>query len=405
MKILLHDFANYAFIRQLAESLADRGHDVTFAFNSTYPGPNRLNSECVSGNGRIQSLPLDPGVQLTDKKPFVQRLKMERSYANVLLRYCESQRFDRIISADTPSLIQSKLSKMAERHKVPFVSWVQDLYGYAALKILKKKIPFVGSLIGNYFIKLDEASIRRSHATVVITDQFIPFMKKLGVRDEALNVVENWAPINRIPVQEKANDWSRRIGLNDSFRFVYTGTLAMKHNPSLLVELAKALHVSTNNFGSSNLQPSAEVVLVSSGEGARYVQEQAERLGLPNLRCLGFQPEKDFPSILGSADVLLAILEEEAGQFSVPSKVLSYFCAARPILASIPSENLAARTIRKAQAGLTVSPGNTEEFINAAIEMRAEQEKRSQWGMAGRAYAETAFDIEQITDKFEAILH
>ena len=41
--------------------------------------------------------------------------------------------------------------------------------------------------------------------------------------------------------------------------------------------------------------------------------------------------------MLASADVLVALLETDAGAFSVPSKVLTSLSAGRPILAAIPA--------------------------------------------------------------------
>ena len=55
--------------------------------------------------------------------------------------------------------------------------------------------------------------------------------------------------------------------------------------------------------------------------------------------------------MLASATVLIGILEEDAGVFSVPSKVLSYLCAGRPIVLCAPAENLASRTLLEAEAG------------------------------------------------------
>lgn len=403
MDIFLHDFGSYAFTRQLAETLADRGHFVTYAFNASNPGPNQFNRNGVCGAGRLKNLPLNSGIVLSEKKPFFQRLKMELAYARVLNGVSDLQSYDIIISANTPSLVQSKLASSAKRFNVPFVSWVQDLYGYASLKILRKKIPILGSIIGNYFIRLDKAVIHRSHSIIAITDQFLPYLKQLGAPAKSLHVIENWAPINRIPVMPKETPWSRNAGLNSKFRFVYTGTLAMKHNPSILIELAKAMQGPASNSNSSDSAPAAEVLLVSSGQGASYVQQQSTELGLYNIRCLGFQPEQDFPSILGSADVLVALLEEEAAQFSVPSKVLSYFCAGRPILASIPETNLAAETIRKAKAGIVISPKNLSGFILAAQSLLNDSTIRTAYGHGGRLHAESVFDIDRVTEKFESI--
>jgi glycosyltransferase involved in cell wall biosynthesis len=102
--------------------------------------------------------------------------------------------------------------------------------------------------------------------------------------------------------------------------------------------------------------------------------------------------------------VLLAILEPDAGVFSVPSKVLSYLCAARPLLLAVPQENLAAKIVAQNKAGLVVNPEDTAAFIQAAVLLREDSGLREELGRNGRNYAETHFNIEKITNKFEAVL-
>jgi glycosyltransferase involved in cell wall biosynthesis len=125
---------------------------------------------------------------------------------------------------------------------------------------------------------------------------------------------------------------------------------------------------------------------------------------LPNLRLLPFQPIDQYPDVLGAADVLVALLEPTAGTFSVPSKVLSYLCAGRPILAAIPPQNLAARTIERAGAGLVVSPTDEEAFLVAAKQLLVDGVVRTAAGRSARAYAEATFDTEVITDRFQQVI-
>ncbi len=138
--------------------------------------------------------------------------------------------------------------------------------------------------------------------------------------------------------------------------------------------------------------------------GEQRLREMLRARPLPNLRLLPFQPMEHYPDILGSADVLVALLEPTAGTFSVPSKVLSYLCAGRPVLAAIPPENLAARTIERAGAGLVVSPTDEEAFLVAAKRLRVEHGLRHDAGRAARAYAEVTFDTDRITDRFETVI-
>jgi glycosyltransferase involved in cell wall biosynthesis len=177
-------------------------------------------------------------------------------------------------------------------------------------------------------------------------------------------------------------------------RFVYTGTLAMKHNPALLLELARMLHRDS----------SGELIVVSEGPGVEWLAEEAAREKIGSLRTMGFQPFHVLPDVLGSADVLVAILEADAGVFSVPSKVLSYLCAGRPVLLAVPKVNLAARIVLESRAGLVVEPTDLGGFCAAARRLADSPQLGDEYGRAARAYAEKHFNIRKIADQFEAIL-
>jgi glycosyltransferase involved in cell wall biosynthesis len=146
------------------------------------------------------------------------------------------------------------------------------------------------------------------------------------------------------------------------------------------------------------------VLVVSEGTGARWLAERASAQHLPALVVLPFQPFESMPEVLASADVLLAVLEPDAGTFSVPSKVLTYLCAGRPLLAAMPSENLAARIIEGCGAGVVVAPDSRHAFVEAARRRLDAEQARTAAGARARAYAERTFDIERIADRFEALL-
>lgn len=395
MHILLHDYANYAFTKQLASQLAGRGVQVTYAYNSQYDGPNSK-AEMIKVPG-LEYLPIGAARQVKPSESFSNRLRMEMAYGTALVTKVRGLKFDAVLSANTPSLVQNRLAKLLQNTQVPLFAWVQDLYGVAAHKLLRKRLPIVGELVGRYFIRLDKQSLRSSAQAILITDDFRPFAREAGLPDERLHVIENWAPVQDIPPLNKDNAWAKSLGLPDVFRFVYSGTLAMKHNPQLLVELAKGL---LDHSAKASL-PAAELMVVSSSPGARWLAEQVKEHQLRNVRLLDFQPAASFPSILGSADVLLAVLESDAAAFSVPSKVLSYLCAGKPILAAIPGGNLAARIIRGAGAGQVVEPTAAEEFAATGVSMmNADRTQLQSWGHAARRYAEQTFDLSRITERF-----
>jgi glycosyltransferase involved in cell wall biosynthesis len=234
----------------------------------------------------------------------------------------------------------------------------------------------------------------RSDAVAVISDGFLPTLEQLRIPTDKIYVIENWAPIDELPLRPRANEWARRQGLVDKRVVLYSGTLGLKHDPEAIVQLAR--HLSD--------QDDVEVVVVSEGRGADWLYRRREAERLSNLRLLPFQPYAELPDVLASGDVLLTLLEADAGAFSVPSKVLSYLCAGRALLAAVPSDNLAAEVVRRSGGGVLVEPGDEGGLVANATGLLADAGRRETLGRQARRYAEENFDVAGIGDKFEAIL-
>jgi glycosyltransferase involved in cell wall biosynthesis len=274
------------------------------------------------------------------------------------------------------------------------VYWLQDIFSVAVSKLVTKQLGFPGKAVGWYYQFLDRRQFRGSDAIVAITDDFVPLARAWAGSDTKVSVIENWAPIDEIRVGEKDNDWSRLNGLNKGFTFLYTGTLGRKHNPDLLLQLAE-------EFGSSD--PVAMVV-VAQGVSVQQLHDAKVERHIDSLTLLPLQPAEHYHDVLSTADVLVAMIEADAGTFAVPSKVSSYLCAGRPILLAAPKGNLAAQIVERANAGIVVEPADEAGFIRAARRLREDSRLREQLGANGRAYAERTFNIQSITDKFERVL-
>ena len=168
----------------------------------------------------------------------------------------------------------------------------------------------------------------------------------------------------------------------------------MKHNPNLLLGVAERFKD----------RDDVRVVVISEGMGSDWLKEQKERKGLSNLILLDYQPFDKLPQVLASGDILTGVLEEDAGVFSVPSKVLTYLCAQKPILLAVPEVNLAARIIREEEAGLTVGPADEEGFWAAAETLYNDSERAKSMATKARAYAEKTFDVKLIGNRFESLI-
>ena len=394
MKIFFHDFGAYPFLFPFTEQLAQRGHTVTHAYVNILSIERNVATKEVTPNH--QRLPLKmPGDYHQIKYSFPKRFRMEWVYGRHLRSILEAEQPDLIISANAPTHIQSQLQSAASAVGAKFIYWVQDFYSEAVRSLLQQKFGVPGAVTGSFFRQWERQQLLRSDGVLVITDAFREPLLQWGVPETKIETLENWAPIESLPVLAQENAWSRELGLDGKFCFLYSGSMGLKHNPGLLLSLAEKYRHDTD----------VKVVVVAEGSGADFLSEKAKDLVLQEaLIVLPMQSAERVPEVLATASVLIATLEPVASHICVPSKVLTYLCAKRPLLLSIARENLAAQTVNREGAGFTVEPNNCEEFLAFADDLRQNPERCEGMGSNARRYAEEAFQIEKIVDRFAGFL-
>lgn len=300
-----------------------------------------------------------------------------------------SRNFDVVLSGNTPIDVQAELLWHCSRHRIGFVHWVQDVYCRALEFFLRRKYGALAGLMSFPFFKLERMVALRADAAIVIAPAFSDILAAWGVPRERISVIENWAPLEDIQPLPRANDWSAHHRLDGRTVFLYSGTLGIKHRPDLLYRLAESLDAS------------CRLVVITEGPGREYLRKMP---ALDTLKLLDFQPYDQVPAALASADVLVSTLESGAGQFAVPSKILSYLCAGRPQLLAAPEINLAASVVARSEAGFVADPDRPEDFVAAAKRLAADAALRSSLGANARRYAERTFDISHIAARFEVLL-
>jgi len=393
MKIFVHDYPGHAFPAQLSRELARQGHTVTHAFAAALESPRGAVESRPDDPAGLTMLPIVTGHRM-DKYSLFRRVLDERAYGAVLAAKVAQAGVDLFLTCTTPNDVLDVLRR-ALPPKLKVVWWLQDIYSMGIRSVLNRKLPPAGTVIGAIYRGKERRFAWRADCIVSITPDFVPFLRRLGVRPEKITVIENWAPVDEITPRPHDNAWKREQGLSGKTVILYSGTLGLKHNPALLSRAA--LHFQNQK------RDDIAVVVATQGLGAEFLKKDAEERQIRNLKVLPWQPYERLPEVLATGDILTAIIEPDAGLFSVPSKILSCLCAGRPVMAAIPADNLAARTIERAGAGLIVPPGDEAAFVAGLERLLADPGLRDRLGAAGRSYAEEHFDIRKIASHFATL--
>ena len=392
MRVAIHDYAGHPFQFDLSRALSRRGHEVRHFYFADDPGPKGDSKMRPDDPAGFSIEPIHIPLPYAKHKMFL-RFLGDQLYAVRASSRIAAFRPDVVISGNSPLDVQRAIRARAHRAGAKFVFWVQDFYGLAMEKLLADRWKGAGGLVSKWYRTIEMKMLEKSDAVILISPGFVRHLPSSLSGSDAVHVIRNWGSLDLITIRERHNPWRSKMGLDGKFVFMYTGTLALKHDPRLLLALSDAF------AGNEEV----EIVVVAAGVNAQRLAEQQALNPRRNLRLLPLQPAADLPDVLATADVVVALLEGDAGEFAVPSKLLNYLCAGRPILLSAPTDNLSITIVEESGGGVAVAPADITGFVNQARGLYEDGARRRRLGQSGRAYAERNFEIARIAAQFEAI--
>src|SRR5439155_26311900 len=125
-----------------------------------------------------------------------------------------------------------------------------------------------------------------------------------------IRVIHNWSDAEAIRPGSKDNAFSRAQDLFEEFVVMHSGNVGMSQDVDALLDVAQ------------RLQDLPDVVIAIVGEGARkkFLQQEAERRKLTNVRFFPYQPKSRLTDSFATADVFIVSLKRGLAGFIVPSK-------------------------------------------------------------------------------------
>lgn len=389
VKLIVHDFAGHPGQLQLSRELARRGHIVEHQFCQSVTTGKGATSRRSNDPDTFSVRAIILNREFARYSP-LRRIIQELRYGWMSARAVLAAKPDVAVFSNVPVLPLLIIVLRLYIRKVPYVFWWQDVYSEAVGSAAQKRLGDVGTVVKWAVARVERTIAKQAAAIVPITEAFVDLLLEWGIDRRKVFVIPNWGALDEVPIKPRVNAWAKSHGLDNDFVVMYAGTLGLKHDPSVIAELARTL------------PDNCRVVVVSQGKGREWLEENCRDVS--KLVLMDFQDYETLPDMLASADVFLALLEVDASRYSVPSKILNYLCAGRPVLALLPSDNAAARVIEHAGAGAIHDPGD---IAGAALSIRRLVEdtgRRLEIGRNGRRYAETVFDLVKIGDDFESVI-
>jgi colanic acid biosynthesis glycosyl transferase WcaI len=234
----------------------------------------------------------------------------------------------------------------------------------------------------------------------VLCASFAAALTARGYPADRIRRIRSPVDLQRIRPLARRAEYRRQLGLDDdAFVILQAGSMGLKQG---LLNVVEAARLERQRPRRRNLI----WALVGDGE----MRSELARLIvhyrlLDTVKLLPFQSEERVAEMLAAADLLLLNQLSTVADSVVPSKLLMYMAAGRPVLAAINSASQGAEILREANGGFIVSPDDPAALlagVDALIDTGASS--RAAAGARNRAYAELAFDQGRILAEHEAFI-
>ena len=332
-------------------------------------------------------VPTEPGRILS-------RMWMEGSYCLMLAPFVLSwlfKRWDVVFYVGAQPSIAMAARFVSFLYGVPYVLNINDLAAEAAQNVGIVK----GKWLIRLFARFEYGAYRRAGGAMVLADSFRVALVRHGYPDDRIELIRSPIDIEEFrPVPRDSSFRQKHSIRDDAFILLFAGSMGLKQDMQSILAAARRLR---------ETHPRIQWVLVGDGEQKAAVERQIieEHLG-ECVRLLPFQ-RGGMAELYACADVLLLCQLSTVKDSVIPSKLLTYMAAGRPVLAAVNDTSQGAELLRASEGGWLIHPEDSLALAEAAV---VASHSLALYEMAGRnrQYAIAHFDQRKITAAQEAHL-
>ncbi len=322
---------------------------------------------------------------------FVQRALDFKSFQLLAWHHGRNLQRPDLIYVMVPPNEDALVARQLARHfKCAFVVNVQDVQPDTAIALGYLKNPVLIALL-----RRQEAMIYRDADRVVAIGHSI--RRRLidkGIDGRIVDVLPNWInPQDILPLPRNNPLRAEWQIPEDRFIVLYAGTFGRIHNVPMMLSVAEQLGDTPAFF-----------LLVGQCYDFETLKASVSARRLENVRVMPFVPRRRLSEVQALADLSVVLVKRGYGHTSVPSKVLGYMSAGRPVLAAVDADCDTAATVTAACCGELVEPDNTEQLALQIRSAMKDPDKLLEHGRSARRYIEEKLSAAVVLSSGVALL-
>lgn len=375
--------APQARLSSLAKGLAKRGHKVTvltampnYPLGKIYPGyGGLLKIEQIDGIQIIRT-----GIYPSQSASLIPRLFNYFSFmiSSLFIGGWAIGKPDIILTESPPLFLGISGFLLAKWKHAQWIFNISDLWPESAVRIgvlQRDSLAYKMSAWLEKFLYRHAWLVTGQTRGILDGVKYITSSSRTYLFSNGVNINE-FRPVPTKPVHD------------GFFTIVYAGLHGLAQGLDQVVETADRLR---------NQGLSVGFILIGEGPEKKKLVQEVHSRGLSNICFLNMLPKDQIPEYLSQANAILVPLRGDLPG-AIPSKLYEAMAVERPVILIADGEP--AEIVRHFQAGIVISPGDIDGFVNGIRDLMQSPELCVSYGENGRRAVETVFNREKIVDNF-----
>ncbi len=362
-------------IFETAVLLKKRGHEVVVITSTPHKGGQETLDESVFSDQELIRVSVQPLSGQGVKAYLDQYLGFSFKALVQAIRLRKRFSYDVVWVSSPPLFVVLASLGIQLLTRRPSVLDIRDIWPESAVGIGKVRRGSLMETVGKW---LEVTAYKYSSALTCVSKPMKEYIKKRTKRK--VDVVYNGVAMD-LSVSKDLSAPDDSQGLV----FCYSGNLGYAQGlESVVTAFAEAMK--------KPVMEGARLDIVGTGVLEEQLREQADTLGLTGrVRFCGVKPKSEAMTIMSRANVLLIpLVDSDAFEMTVPSKVFDCMSIGRPIIGGLRGEG--AKILEESEANIVVPPEDVYAYSCAFVKMCEEWNERSD-----RAYENEQIVNEQYT--------
>jgi glycosyltransferase involved in cell wall biosynthesis len=299
---------------------------------------------------------------------------------------------DVIVAKTDPPLISVPTAAVAWARGARLVNWLQDLFPEVASALDVKGMGTLAPVMA----ALRTWSLRRAAMNVVLGDYMAARVRALGIDDDKVAVIHNWADGRAIqPPAAITSPLRDEWGLTGRFVVGYSGNMGRAHEFETLLAIAERFRN----------EPGMCFLFIGGGALRPWIEAEAARRRLPNVLFKPYLPREALGQSLTVPDVHVVSLLPSLEGLIVPSKIYGILAAGRPVLFIGDKDGEVARLITAAGCGESIAPGAADDGVTYVRDLARNRARLQKESVSARRAFDQRYDMPLALGAWEELLH